>query len=175
MTLSFFILKKSFGVLDSRSLCGAETGLLFRKARSVRAFQFKLVPFCSLSPGLGSTNKSATSLSCSSHQTLALLLLRFPLVHSSFYLSFTGTSGRNYPFFRPLFYQNTISFRSHILPGNDMADELGRQGTLLQPSTIPCIYLISPFTSTLLFSSNWRPTVPSKFFDTQVPQYSQKT
>ena len=33
------------------------------------------------------------------------------------------------------------------------------------------VYLLLPFTSTLLFS-NWRHTVSSKFFDTQVPSIS---
>ena len=59
-----------------------------------------------------------------------------------------------------------------FLPGNDAADELARRGALLAPSAIPCSFcpLISRIHS-LLFS-DWRRTVSSKFFDTQVPSNS---
>ena len=56
-----------------------------------------------------------------------------------------------------------------FLPGNDTADELARRGALLAPSAIPCS--LSPLISRIhscLFS-NWRRTVSSKYFDTQVP------
>ena len=59
--------------------------------------------------------------------------------------------------------------RHSFLPGNDAADELARRGALLAPSAIPCSLspLIFRFHSSLV--SNWRRTVSSKFFDTQVP------
>ena len=59
-----------------------------------------------------------------------------------------------------------------FLPGNNMADELARRGALLAPSTIPCSLspLISRIHSRLI--SDWRRTVSSKFFDTQVPSIS---
>ena len=55
-----------------------------------------------------------------------------------------------------------------FLPGNDAADELARRGALLVPSTIPCSlsFLISRIHSRLF--SDWRRTVSSKYFDTQV-------
>ena len=59
-----------------------------------------------------------------------------------------------------------------FLPGNDTADELARRGALLAPSAIPCS--LSPFISRIqscLFP-DWRRTVSSKFFDTQVPSIS---
>ena len=61
-----------------------------------------------------------------------------------------------------------------FLPGNDVADELARQGALLAPSTIPCSLfpLISRIHSRLI--SEWRRTVSSKFFDTQVSSISTK-
>ena len=55
-----------------------------------------------------------------------------------------------------------------FLPGNDEADELARWGALLAPSAIPCS--LSPLISRIhsrLFS-DWRRTVSSKYFDTQV-------
>ena len=55
-----------------------------------------------------------------------------------------------------------------FLPGNDAADELARRGALLMPSTIPCS--LSPFISCIHSSlfSDWRRTILSKFFDSQV-------
>ena len=63
-----------------------------------------------------------------------------------------------------------------FLPGNDVADELARRGALLAPSAIPgslspLISRIPPLISRIhsrLFS-DWRRTVSSKYFDTQVP------
>ena len=57
-------------------------------------------------------------------------------------------------------------------PGNDAADELARREVLLAPSAIPCS--LSPLISRIhscLFS-DWRRTVSSKFFNTQVPSIS---
>ena len=55
-----------------------------------------------------------------------------------------------------------------FFPGNDVADKLARRGALLGPSAIPCSLaaLISRIYSCLF--SDWRRTVSSKFFDTQV-------
>ena len=55
-----------------------------------------------------------------------------------------------------------------FLPGNNAADKLARWGALLAPSAIPCSLslLISRIHSRLI--SDWRRTVSSKFFDTQV-------
>ena len=58
-----------------------------------------------------------------------------------------------------------------FLPGNDAGDELARRGALLAPSAIPCSrFLIFRIHSRL--TSDWRRTVSSKFFDTQVPSNS---
>ena len=59
-----------------------------------------------------------------------------------------------------------------FLPGNDAADELARRGALLAPSAIPCS--LSPLIFRIHFClfSDWRRTVSSKFFDTQVPSIS---
>ena len=62
--------------------------------------------------------------------------------------------------------------RTLVSPGNDTADELARRGALLAPSAIPCSLspLISRIHSRLI--SDWRRTVSSKYFDTQVPSIS---
>ena len=62
--------------------------------------------------------------------------------------------------------------RHSFLPGNDAADELARQGALLASSAISCS--LSPLISCIhshLFL-DWRHTVSSKYFDTQVPSIS---
>ena len=59
-----------------------------------------------------------------------------------------------------------------FLPGNDAADELARPGALFVPSAIPCS--LSPLISRIhsRYFSDWRRTISSKYFDTQVPSIS---
>ena len=67
-----------------------------------------------------------------------------------------------------LFNRAAVGPRTLVFPGNGAADELARRGALLAPSAISCG--LSPFISRIhscLFS-DWRRTVSSKFFDTQV-------
>ena len=61
-----------------------------------------------------------------------------------------------------------------FLPGDDAADELATRITLLAPSAIPCS--LFPLTSRIhsRLISDWKRTVSSKFFDTQVPSISTK-
>ena len=62
--------------------------------------------------------------------------------------------------------------RLSFLPGNDAADELAGRVALLVPSAGPCS--LFPLTSRIhsFLSSDWRRTVSSKFFDTQIPSVS---
>ena len=62
--------------------------------------------------------------------------------------------------------------RHLFFPRNDAADDLARRGALLVPSAISCSLslLISRIHSSLF--SDWRRTVSSKFFDTQVSSIS---
>ena len=59
-----------------------------------------------------------------------------------------------------------------FIPGNNAADKLARGEVLLVLSAIPCslFFLISRIHSSHF--SDWRHTVLSKFFDTQVPSIS---
>ena len=59
-----------------------------------------------------------------------------------------------------------------FLPENNAADELARRGALLAPSAISCS--LSPLFSCIYSSlfTDWRRTVSSKFFDTQVSSIS---
>ena len=121
----------------------------FRQAQFVPVFPLKPAQFCTLFAGLGNTNKSAIFLLFFSCLTLALWQELSSLSSCSIRLQWVP--GHSF------------------LPGNDTADELARRGALLAPSAIPCS--LPPLTSRIhsrLFS-DWRRTVSSKYFDTQVP------
>ena len=71
-----------------------------------------------------------------------------------------------------LYYQATMGPRTLVFPGNDAADESARRGALLAPSAIPCnLSLIISHIHSCLFSE-WRRTLSSIFFVTQVSSIS---
>ena len=143
-----------------------------QQAQYVQVSLLEPAPFCKLFAGLGSTNKPATSLLFSFYLTLVLSSPLCPLPHLSFYLKLCGRSGRNC-FLSPLVLSGYQWIPGHLfLPGNNPADELSRLGALLTPSAIPCSlsFLISRVHSSLF--ADWRRTVSSEFFDTQVPSIS---
>ena len=138
----------------------------FSAGKFVQVFPLKPALFCKLFAGLNSTNKPATSLLFPSHCRSVFATLSSP---PSFLL----------PQFLWQIWQELSSLSSccirlqwvpghSFLPGNDTADELARRGALLAPSAIPCS--LSRIHSSLF--SDWRRTVVSKFFDTQVPSIS---
>ena len=100
--------------------------------------------------GLGSTSKSAISLFFSSYLTLALSSPPCPLLRIFFYLKLSGRSGRNCLLFSP-------------------SSENGSPDTRFSRGTTRLMSW--PDGERTLFS-NWRRTVSSKFFDTQVPSIS---
>ena len=139
----------------------------FRQAQYAPVFPLKPAPFCTLFAGLGNTNKSAIFLLFFSCLTLVLSSPPCPLLHFFCYLKLCFRSGRN-SFFSSCSIRLQWVPRHSFLPGNDTADELARRGVLLAPSAIPCSLspLISRIHSCLI--SDWRRTVSSKYFDTQV-------
>ena len=163
--LFLFLLAKAAMAYLPITLSVAQRPLfLSQQAQYAQVFPLKPAPFCTLFAGLGSTNKSAISLLFPSYLTLALSS------PPSFFFPQT--------LWQELFSHYSCSIRLHwdpghsFLPGNDAADGLARRRALLAPSAIPCSH--SPFISRIhsdLFS-DWKRTVSSKFFDTQVPAIS---
>ena len=139
-----------------------------QQGQYAQVFPLKLAPFCTLFAGLGSTNKSAISLLFSSYLTLVLSLLPCSLLHFSFYLNLCQ---KLFSLFSSSIRLQWVP-RHSFLPDDDAADELARRGAQLVPSAIPCSH--SSLISGIHFSffSDWRHTVSSKFFDTQVRSIS---
>ena len=163
--LFLFLLAKAAPAFLSTALSVALRPLFpFRQAQYVPVFPLKPAPFCTLFAGLGNTNKSAIFLvfSC-----LTLVLFSPPSFLSSQTL---------WQIWQELSSLSSCSIRLQwvpghsFLPGNDAANELARRGALLAPSAIPCS--ISRIHSRLF--SDWRRTVSSKYFDSQVPSISLK-
>ena len=170
--LFLFLLAKAAPAFLPTALSVAMRPLFpFQQAQYVQVFPLKPAPFCMLFAGLGNTIKSAIFLLFSYYLTLVLschpvLSSIFPFISNSV-ANLAGTV-----FSLLLFYQTTMDPRTLVYPKNNAADELARRGALLAPSAIPCS--LSPLTSRFhsCFFSDWRHTVSSKFFDTQVPSIS---
>ena len=95
-----------------------------------------------------------------------------PLLRLSFYLKLCGRSGRN-----------CLLSPSVLSEYNGSPDTLFYRGTTrlmswpngkryLRPPQFIVVSLLLSLVSTLVFFSDWRHTVSSKFFDTQVPSIS---
>ena len=119
---------------------------------------------CSFSPLISRIpNKPAISLILSSYLTIVLSSLPSFLLPETLWqeLSFFSGSIR-------LRWVRRHSF----LPGNDVPDEVTKRGAIIAPSAMPgsLFPLISRVHSSLF--SDWRCTVLTKIFDTQIPSMS---
>ena len=163
--------KGGSGVLANCSLCGTEATLSFSAGPVCSSFSAEA---CAILRALCWSRQHHkvchfSSLLLSDSRSVLTTLSSLP----SFLLSQTL-----WQIWQELYSLSSCSIRLQwvlghsFLPANDAADELARRVALLAPSAIPCS--LSPLISRIhsrLFS-DWRRTVSSKFFDTQVPSIS---
>ena len=170
LTALFLLAKAAPAYLPSALSVALRPLFPFQQTQYAQVFPLKPAPFCALFAGFGSTNKSAISLLLSSDSRSVLATLSFP--------PFILSSQTLLQIWQELSFLSFCSIRQQwvpghsFLPGNDTADELAKRRALLAPSAILCSLslLISRIHSRLI--SDWRRTVSSKFFDTQVPSIS---
>ena len=156
-----------FGILANSSLCGTEATLSFSAGPVCSSFSAKAGAILHVLAGLGSINKSATSYLFSYYLTLVLSSPPSFILPQCLWQIWKKLSSLSSYYIRLQWV-----FRHSFFPGNNTADELARQGALLVPFAIPCSFspLISRIHSSLI--SDWRRTVSSNFFDTQVSSIS---
>ena len=164
--------KGGSGVLANCSLCGTETTLSFSAG-----------PVCSSFSAEACANLHALCWSWQHHKVChfsSLLLLsdsRSVLATLSSPLSFL-LSQTLWQIWQEVSSLSSCSIRLQwvpghsFLPGNDADDELAKRGALLAPSAIS--FGLSPLTSRIhsRLISDWRRSVYSRYFDTQVPSIS---
>ena len=138
----------------------------FRLDQYAQVFLVMPVPFCILLAGLGSTIKSTISLLFFYYLTLVLSSPPSFLLSQTLWKIWQELSSLSFCSIR-LQWVPGHSFP----PGNDAADKLARRGALLAPSSIPCSFSLT-FRIHSRLISDWRRTVSSKYFDTQVPPIS---
>ena len=170
-SVSFPFGKGGSGVLANCSLCGTEATLSFSAS-----------PVCSSFFAEACANLHALCWSRHHQQvchfsslllvTLVLSSPTCPLLRLSFYLKLCGRSGRN-----------CLLSPSVLSEYNGSPDTLFYRGTTrlmswpngkryLRPPQFLVVSLLLSLVSTLVIFSDWRHTVSSKFFDTQVPSIS---
>ena len=166
-SVPFPFIKNGSGVLANCSLCGTEATVSFSAGAVCSSFSAEvyaiLHALCWSRKHQQVCHLSSPSIRLSPCPRHPVLFSIFPFIA----ISLENLAGTVFSLL--LFYQATMAPRHFFLQRNDAADQLAGQGALLVPSAIYCSlsHLISRIHSSLF--SDWRRTVSSKFFDTQVP------
>ena len=160
--------KGGSGVLANCSLCGTEATLSFSAGPVCSSFSAEA---CAIMHALCWSRQHHKVCHFSSPPVWLLFCPRHPVLSSIFPLISNSVADLAGTVFSCSIRLQWVP--GHLfLPGNDAADKLARRGALLAPSAIPCSLspLISRIHSGLI--SDWRRTVSSKYFDSQVPSIS---
>ena len=123
----------------------------FRQAQYAQVFLLKPAPFCKLFAGLGSTNRSATSLLFSYYLTLVLSSPPCPLLYLSSYLKLCGKSGRNCSFSPPVLSDYNGSPDTRFYQGTQRLMSWPDGERYLRPPQSLVVSLFLPLVSALVF------------------------
>ena len=143
------------GIEDTR-----ENGL-FQQAQYAQVFLLKSAPFCKLFAG-----QQQQVCHFSFYLTLTLSSPPYPLLHFFFYLNRSGSSGRNCLLSFPVLLGYNGSLDTRFSRGMTRLMSWPDRERYLYPLQSLVVSLLSCIHFS--FFSDWRRTVPSKFFDTQV-------
>ena len=166
----FLLAKAALAYLPTALSVTLSPHFSFQLAQYAQGSLLKSAPFCKLFAGLARTKKSATSLFLLSDSCSVLTTLSSPI---SFLLSQTlWQIWQELSSLSSCFIKLQWVLGHSFLPGNDAADELAKRGALLAPPAIPCSLSPLIFRIHSCLFSDWRRTVSSKYFDTQVPSIS---
>ena len=168
-TLFLFLLAEAF--LPTALSVALRPLFPFRQAQYAQVFPLKPAPFCTLFAGLSSINKSAIFLLSSYCLTLLRSSPPYPLLHLSSHLTLCGRSGRNCVLFPLVLSDYNGSPDTCFSQGTTLLTSWLDRERYLHPLQSLVVSLLLSLVSTLIFS-DWRHTVSSKFFDTQVPSIS---
>ena len=171
--LFFFLLAKTALAYLPTTLSVALRPLFpFRHEQYVEVFPLKPGPFCTFVASVGSTIKSAISLLFPSSLTLVWSSTPCPLLHLSSHLKLCGRSGRNCLLSSSVLsdYNGSPDARFSRETTRLMSWPDGERYLQLLQSLV--VSLLLSLVSTPCLISDWRCTVSSKFFHTQVPSIS---
>ena len=124
----FLLAEAALASLPTAHFVLLRPSFLFRQVQFVQVFPLKPAPFCKLSAGLGSTNKSSISL---------LLSLSLPLC-LFFFLKLFSTSDRNCLLSPPVPSDYNGYLDTRFSRGTTRLMSCPRHGALLLSYAIPC-------------------------------------
>ena len=124
----FLLAEAALASLPTAHFVPLRPSFLFWQVQFVQVFPLKPAPFCKLSAGLGSTNKSSISL---------LLSLSLPLC-LFFFLKLFGTSDRNCLLSPPVPSDYNGYLDTRFSRGTTRLMNCPRHGALLLSYAIPC-------------------------------------
>ena len=163
--------KGGSGVLANCSICGTEATLSFSAGSVCSSFSVKAYAILHALCWFRQHQKSAIFLLFSYYLTRVLPSPLCPLLHLFFYLKLCNRSGRNCLLSPPVLSDYNGSPDTRFSRGTTRLMSWPDGERYLPPPQYLVVSLLLSLVSTLVFP-DWRHTVSSKVFDTQVPSIS---